>query len=105
MNCPNKIVDVAKLALKPIELRIDSRLILLALLVGACMYFSHKDARQQRIETVYAYASGPHRINVIDSAKDGFGWYLYKDSVTDATIFCAGAVGISCFILPPDKAK
>jgi hypothetical protein len=101
MNFPSKMVDLVKLALKPIELRIDSRLILLALLVGSYMYFSHKDARQQRIETVYA--AGTHRITVLDT--DKLSWNVYKDSVTGATIFCGGMTGFSCVILPPDKAK
>lgn len=99
MNFPSKMVEVAKLAFKPIELRIDSRLILLALLVGAWMYFSHKDARQQKIETVYA--AGTHRMNLLDSS----GGYLYQDSVTGTTIFCFGSTGYSCVILPPEKAK
>lgn len=101
MNLLSKIVEVAKLGLKPIELRIDSRLIVLALLIGAYVHFSHKDARQQRIETVYA--AGTHRMNIIDSSKDG--WALFQDSVTGTAIFCYGNVGISCVVLPSDKTK
>lgn len=101
LNLLSRIVEVAKLGLKPIELRIDSRLIVLALLVGAYVHFSHKDARQQQIETVYA--AGTHRITVLDT--DRLSWNVYKDSVTGATIFCGGMTGFSCVILPPDKTN
>jgi hypothetical protein len=101
MNLLSKIVDIAKLGLKPIELRIDSRLVLIALLAGAYMFFTHKDARKPGIETVQA--AGTHRIVVLDT--DKLSWDLYKDSVTGTTIFCMGMASFSRVILPPENAK
>jgi hypothetical protein len=86
-----------KIILNPLEWRLESRLFMIALVVGCYMYLHTNTTQLQIIERVHA--EGPHRMVVVDENKR-YASILFQDSVTGGLVFCAVS---ACVALPPEK--